>query len=82
MYLKTQVKKLEEVVPNFMIANATIHFDESSPHLHIIGVPFKDNCKTGLSRQVGKSDVFTKDSLTMIQDTMREYCIDSFNKSI
>ena len=77
---KDQTERLEEVVPNFKVANATIHFDESSPHLHIIGVPFKDNCKTGLSRQVGKSDVFTKDSLTMIQDTMREYCIDSFNK--
>lgn len=77
---KEQIIDLEKVVPNFKVANATIHFDESSPHLHIIGVPYKDNCKTGLSRQVGKSDVFTKDSLTMIQDTMREYCIDSFNK--
>ena len=77
---KDQIIDLEKVVPNFKVANATIHFDESSPHLHIIGVPYKDNCKTGLSRQVGKSDVFTKESLTMIQDKMRDYCINSFNK--
>ena len=28
---KEQIVDLEEVVPNFKIANATIHFDESSP---------------------------------------------------
>ena len=77
---KDQIIDLEKVVPNFKVANATIHFDESCPHLHIIGVPYKDNCKTGLSRQVGKSDVFTKESLTIIQDKMRVYCINSFNK--
>ena len=77
---KEQIIDLEKVVPNFKVANATIHFDESSPHFHIIGVPYKDNCKTGLSRQVGKSDVFTKESLTIIQDKMRVYCINSFNK--
>lgn len=77
---KEQVEVLELIVPNFKVANATIHFDESSPHLHIIGVPFKDNCKRGLERQVGKSTIFTKESLTMIQDKMRNHCIVSFNK--
>lgn len=77
---KEQVEVLELIVPNFKVANATIHFDESSPHLHIIGVPFKDNCKRGLERQVGKSTIFTKESLTMIQDKMRDHCIVSFNK--
>ena len=60
--------------------NATIHFDESSPHLHIVGVPFKDGSKNGMVVQVGKSDVFTTDSLRNIQDKMREYCINTFNK--
>ena len=77
---KSQVKDLEKLVPTFKVANATIHFDEHSPHMHIVGVPFKDNCKTGMSKQVGKSDVFTVDSLKVIQDKMREYCIDKFNK--
>lgn len=73
-------RDLEEVVPNFKIANATIHYDESSPHLHIVGVPFKEGMKNGMERQVGKSDVFTKESLKIIQDKMREYCINSFNR--
>ena len=77
---KEQMLDLEEVVPNFKIANATIHFDESSPHLHIVGVPFKDGMKNGMEKQVGKSDVFTKVSLKNIQDKMREYCINSFNR--
>lgn len=77
---KEQIIDLEEVVPNFKIANATIHFDESSPHLHIVGVPFKDGMKNGMEKQVGKSDVFNKISLVNIQDKMREYCINSFNR--
>ena len=77
---KEQIIDLEEVVPNFKIANATIHYDESSPHLHIVGVPFKNGMKNGMERQVGKSDVFTKESLKVIQDKMREYCINSFNR--
>ena len=75
-----QIKDLEKVVPSFKIANATIHYDESSPHLHIVGVPIKNGNKNGMPKQVGKSTIFTKDSLRVIQDTMRIYCINSFNK--
>ena len=77
---KEQVKDLEKIVPNFKIASAIIHYDETSPHLHIIGVPIKYNNKYGLSKQVGKSNVFTKESLVKIQDKMRILCIESFNK--
>ena len=77
---REQIDDLEELVPNFKIANATAHFDESSPHLHIVGVPFKEGMKNGMERQVGKSDVFTKTSLVNIQNKMREYCINSFNR--
>ena len=74
-----QPEDIQAIVPDFYIANATIHFDEHSPHLHIVGVPVKENCKTGLSRQVGKTSIFTKESLVVIQDKMRERCIDEFN---
>ena len=47
--------------------------------MHIVGVPVKENCKTGLSRQVGKTSIFTKESLVVIQDKLRERCIDEFN---
>ena len=33
-----------------------------------------------MSKQVGKSDVFTKESLRKLQDKMRILCIESFNK--
>ena len=75
-----QLEDLKEIVPDFYVANATIHFDEHSPHLHIIGVPVKENCKTGLSRQVGKTSIFTKESLVVIQYKMRERCINKFNQ--
>ncbi len=75
-----QVNDLELLVPNFKIASAIIHYDETSPHMHIVGVPIKYKNKYGPSIQVGKSDVFTKTSLHRLQDKMRTLCIDSFNK--
>ena len=77
---KKQVDDLEMLVPNFKVASAIIHYDETSPHLHIVGVPIKVGGKNGMSKQVGKSDVFTKESLRKLQDKMRILCIESFNK--
>ena len=75
-----QVNDLVKILPTFKIANATIHFDEVSPHMHIVGVPVAQNCTRGMKKQVGKSKLFTKTSLTEIQDKMRNACIKSFNK--
>ncbi len=75
-----QIKDLIKIVPDFKIANATIHFDEVSPHMHIVGVPVATNCNRGMKKQVGKSKLFTKTSLTEIQDKMRNACIKSYNK--
>ena len=75
-----QVKELIKIVPTFKIANATIHFDEVSPHMHIVGVPVTTNCTRGMKKQVGKSKLFTKATLTEIQDKMRNACIKSYNK--
>lgn len=77
---KEQIQDLEKIVPSFKVANAVVHYDEASPHLHIVGVPVKDGNKNGMKKQVGKSTVFTKESLHEIQDTMRIYCKESFNK--
>ena len=75
-----QIQDLTKLLPGFKVANATIHFDETSPHMHVIGVPVIDNCKRGMKKQVGKSQLFTKESLTKIQDKMRNTCIKSYNK--
>ena len=75
-----QVSDLEMLVPNFKVASAIIHYDETSPHMHIVGVPIKDKNKYGMSKQVGKSDVFTKESLIKLHDKMRTLCIEEFNQ--
>ena len=77
---KEQVKDLEILIPNFKVASAIIHYDETSLHMHIVGVPIKYKSKNGMSKQVGKSDVFTKTKLIELQDKMRALCIASFNK--
>ncbi len=75
-----QIKDLNKIIPDFKIANATIHFDETSPHMHVVGVPIIENCTRGMRKQVGKSKLFTKTTLTEIQDKMRNACIKSYNK--
>lgn len=42
---KKQIEDLEIILPTFKIASAIIHYDETSPHLHIVGVPIKFNNK-------------------------------------
>ena len=75
-----QIQDLSKILPTFKIANATIHFDETSPHMHVVGVPVIENCKRGMKKQVGKSQLFTKTILSEIQDKMRNACIKSYNK--
>ena len=77
---KKQVDDLELLVPNFKVASAIIHYDETSPHMHIVGVPIKYKNKNGMEKQVGKSDVFTKESLITLQNKMRTLCIEEFNQ--
>ena len=80
VYNEQQVKDLMKVVPEFKVANAVIHYDETSPHMPIIGVPVKEDYKKGMKKQVAKSQIFTKSSLKVIQDEMRKCCIKSYNK--
>ncbi len=77
---RKQVNDLELLVPNFKVAGAIIHYDDTSPHMHIVGVPIKYKNKNGMEKQVGKSDVFTKQSLITLQDKMRTLCIEEFNQ--
>ena len=77
-----QIEDLNVILPEFKVASAVVHFEErsKSPHMHIVGVPVKEDCKRGMKKQVGKSQIFTKSSLTKIQDKMRIACIKSYNK--
>lgn len=37
--------KLMKILPQFVVANAVIHLDEDSPHMHIVGAPVADGYK-------------------------------------
>ena len=76
---ENQLKKLEYLCPDFKIASASIHFDEKSPHMHVIGVPVASGYSKGMEKQVAKTKVFTKSSLTVLQNEMRIEAIRSMN---
>lgn len=64
---------MERLIPNFKVANAVIHFDEASPHMHVVGVPVWEGAKKGLAKKVSKRNVFTPESLSVIlQDKLRK----------
>ena len=70
-FFERQINSLKIACPNFKIANAVIHYDESSPHLHVVGVPVAGGYKKGLSKRCAKTRVFTQYSLSDLQDKMR-----------
>ena len=47
-----EINDLELLVPNFKVASAIIHYDETSPHLHIVGVPIKYKNKNGMENKL------------------------------
>ena len=57
---------LQKLLPEFKVANAVIHFDEASPHMHVVGVPVWEGAKRGLSKKVSKRNVFTPQTLSVI----------------
>lgn len=67
-----QLEEFTNRNPNFKVAQAVIHYDESSPHLHIVGVPVGEGKKRGLARKVQKSAVFSQKNMYAMQDYMRD----------
>lgn len=47
-----QIQELSKLLPTFKVANATIHYDETSPHMHVVGVPVIENCKRGMKNKL------------------------------
>ena len=78
---KDQLRALQQHLPEFVIANAVIHYDEDSPHMQVIGVPVSSGYKRGLSKQCAKTRVFTKDSLEKLQDVLRERAMNGMEKN-
>lgn len=68
---QNQIAKFQADYPNFKIAQAVAHLDESTPHLHIVGVPIGVGKNKGLSKKVQKNAIFNKKTLTKMQANMR-----------
>ena len=77
------LSKSQEYLPDFKVANAVIHFDEASPHMHVVGVPVWSGTKKGLSKKVSKRNVFTPSTLSVVlQDKLREEARSCFKFNI
>ena len=77
---REQVQDLNVMLPTFKVANATIHFDETSPHMHIVGVPIIGNCKRGMKKQVGKMGCYLKaDQLFVYRWAYPRCCEDGYH---
>lgn len=75
--------KLQQKLPDFKVANAVIHFDEASPHMHVVGVPVWEGAKRGMPKKVSKRNVFTPETLSVIlQDKLREEANSCFKFNI
>ena len=71
---KDILEELKRLFPDFIVANAVIHLDEDSPHMHVVGVPVAMGYKRGLDTQVSKRTVFTPERLSvLLQDKLREF---------
>lgn len=69
----TLLEQLQKEMPDFKVANAVVHFDEASPHMHVVGVPVGRGFKRGLETKVSKRSVFTPKTLeNILQDNLRE----------
>lgn len=68
------LEELQYQLPQFVVANAVVHMDEDSPHMHVVGVPVGTRYKKGMSKQVSKRKVFTKEVLSVVlQDKLRAF---------
>lgn len=78
---KAVLEQLGTDCPNFKVFNAVVHYDENSPHLHIIGIPIAVNQRRGMETRVGKAQVFSKEVLEMLQDSLRNRFKDEVKKA-
>lgn len=90
---KKQLELSQEFYPNFKIANATVHLDESSPHIHVIGVcssneelslknfpEKKRKKKNGLKNYVSQNEVFTQNNMKEFHQFFDKKSVEIFNE--
>ena len=79
---KEHLEFFKKVLPELAITNATLHMDEASPHLHIVGIPKGTGYKKGLTARCSKRKVFDKLRLTRLQKSLRENAQELMHKHV
>ncbi len=57
---------------NIVTAQAVIHYDESCPHMHLVGVPISKDNKRGMEKQVSQNKVITLKNLDLIREDVEK----------
>ena len=83
---KKKTKEIFEKAINILeakgikVANATIHLDETSPHLHVVGVPIVENQERGLEKQVSQRKVLTREVLKELREETEKVFIEEYKR--
>ena len=75
---KKAIPVLEE--KGIKVVNASLHLDETSPHLHLIAVPVIENQKRSLEKQVSQKKVITKEIIKEIRSKIEKSFIEEYNR--
>lgn len=65
---------------NIKVVNASLHLDETSPHLHVIAVPVIEGQKRGLEKQVSQNKVITREVIKELREVIEKNFIEEYNR--
>ena len=65
---------------NIKVVNASLHLDETSPHLHVIAVPIIEGQKRGLEKQVSQNKVITREVIRELREVIEKSFIEEYNR--
>lgn len=75
---KIAIPELEK--RNIKVVNASLHLDETSPHLHVIAVPVIEGQKRGLEKQVSQNKVINREVIKELREVIEKNFIEEYNK--
>lgn len=70
--LKEFADRFKKKYPNFLVAQAVIHMDEATPHLHMVYVPVTHKNKRGMETRVSLRGALRASGFTDVRDWNRE----------
>lgn len=81
---EVESRRLRERIKNgemhVLVVSAVSHFDEHSPHSHVVSLCYADNFTSGLSSRVAKSVVLNVWALEVIQERLHEIAEEEMKK--